>query len=512
MAEDSQKPTTDSKPAGKTVTIHRVQIGLNVVIQVIVVILIVGMVNYISFKHFKRWDYTRDQKHVLSGQTTQLLGSLKKPVKAVVFFSTGSEVYGDVVGLLREYEYAAKTQFQTELVDQYRNFTRARSLQEQYKFGANENLVILDYGGKTKFVKADEMAEMDQSGMMMGQPPTLKSFKGEQAITSALLELTEEKQNKIYLLAGHGEPELTKGPIDEAAGGPETIIKLRTFIERQNIKAETLKLGDVDKVPDDARAILIIAPKYDLSEREMKLVREYWEKKGRLFISLDPTHPLPRLAAFFDDNGIRPQDDRVLRTLPLSAGVVAIVREVAAMIMPGSPITKRIEGVGTQFAGATQSIYIDTQRAQPLGINVTSLIQAADGYWGETDYSGGESAPVYPDLKKDHQKPLSLAVSVEKGALADKRVSVETARMVVVGNGDFLRDNALTESGLDFALSGFNWMLNREELIGIAPKERKSFTLNLTEEQMSKIFAAVVLGIPGLVALFGVFSWWQRRN
>ena len=44
MAEDSQKPTTDSKPAGKTVTIHRVQIGLNVVIQVIVVILIVGMV------------------------------------------------------------------------------------------------------------------------------------------------------------------------------------------------------------------------------------------------------------------------------------------------------------------------------------------------------------------------------------------------------------------------------------------------------------------------------------
>ena len=84
--------------------------------------------------------------------------------------------------------------------------------------------------------------------------------------------------------------------------------------------------------------------------------------------------------------------------------------------------------------------------------------------------------------------------------------------MVVVGNGDFMRDNTLTESGLDFALAGFNWLLNREDLIGIAPKERKSFTLNLTEEQMSKIFASVVFGIPGLVALFGVFSWWQRRN
>ena len=182
------------------------------------------------------------------------------------------------------------------------------------------------------------------------------------------------------------------------------------------------------------------------------------------------------------------------------------------MIMPGSPITKRLEGVGTQFGGVTQSIYLDRQRAQPMGINVTSLIEAADGYWGETDYSGGENSPVYFDTKKDHMKPLSLAVSVEKGALADKRVSVDTARMVVVGNGDFLRDTALTESGLDFALAGFNWMLNREELIGIAPKEKKMFTLNLTEEMMSKIFASVVFGIPGFVALFGMFSWWQRRR
>ncbi len=512
MTEDSQKPLTDTKPAGKTVTIHRVQIGLNVIIQILVVILIAGMVNYLSYRHFKRWDFTRDQKHVLSGQTTQLLSSLKKPVKAVVFFSGGSEVYGDVVSLLREYEYAAKTQFETELVDQYRNFTRARSLQEQYKFGANENLVILDYGGKTKFVKADDMAEMDKGDMMMGQPPSMKAFKGEQAITSALLELIEDKQNKIYLLAGHGEPELGTGPIDEATAGPETIVKLRTFIERQNIKAETLTLGDVDKVPDDARALLIIAPKYDLSDREMKLLREYWERKGRLFISLDPTHPLPKLAEFFQDNGIRPQDDRVLRTVQLSPGVVAIVREVPAMIMPGSPITKRLEGVGTQFGGMTQSIYLDRQRAQPMGINLTSLIEAADGYWGETDYSGGEGAPVYFDTKKDHMKPLSLAVSVEKGALADKRVSVETSRMVVVGNGDFLRDTSLTESSLDFALASFNWMLNREELIGIAPKERKAFTLNLTEEKMSKLFKSVVFGIPGLVALFGVFSWWQRRR
>ena len=93
MAEESPETKTESAPPTKTVTIKRVQIGLNVIIQVAVVIFIVGMVNYFSFHHFKRFDQTRDQKYVLSGQTKQLLGGLKKPVKAVVFFSTIA-VYG----------------------------------------------------------------------------------------------------------------------------------------------------------------------------------------------------------------------------------------------------------------------------------------------------------------------------------------------------------------------------------------------------------------------------------
>ena len=136
MTEELQETKPVSEPVKKTVTIKRVQIGLNVIIQVVVVLLIVGMVNYFSFNHFRRFDRTRDQKYLLSEQTKQVLGGLKKPVKAVVFFATGSEVYGDVVALLREYEYASKTKFQTEVVDPYRNFGRARALQDQYKFGA----------------------------------------------------------------------------------------------------------------------------------------------------------------------------------------------------------------------------------------------------------------------------------------------------------------------------------------------------------------------------------------
>src|SRR5687767_2694768 len=99
----AQNSSPDSKT--KVVTIKRFQIGLNVLIQLLVVAVIVVLVNYLSFRHFKRWDYSRDQKYALSPQTKNLLGSLQKPVRAVIFFSGGSEIGPDVAALLREYEF-----------------------------------------------------------------------------------------------------------------------------------------------------------------------------------------------------------------------------------------------------------------------------------------------------------------------------------------------------------------------------------------------------------------------
>ncbi len=198
----------NSDPSPKVSRIHRFQIGLNVLIQIIAVVFILGGINYYAFRHYKRWDFSRNQKYALSDQTKRLLKSLDKPMKVIVFFNPVSDVYGDLQNLLKEYQYAAHNKLDVETVDPYRNFTRARELQAKYKFGANENVVILDYDGRTKFVNAADLADYDNSGEMYGQPPTLKDFKGEQALTSAMLEVIENQQSKVYLLGGNGGPDL----------------------------------------------------------------------------------------------------------------------------------------------------------------------------------------------------------------------------------------------------------------------------------------------------------------
>ena len=490
--------------APKVFKIKRFTIGLNVLLQLFAVIFILGMVNYLAFNHYKRWDYSRDKKYALSDQTKRLLKSLKKRVRAIVFFSPTAlspevQIYPDVENLLKEYQYASKRKMEVEFVNPARDFARARDLQAKYKFGRNENIVILDYDDRSKVVNAADMADFDQGNMMYGQPPQLKDFKGEQAITSALLELVENQQNKLCLMGGHGEPELT----DENLSG------FKTYVERQNIKIDPLNLMNVDAVPAEAKAVLIISPKYDFSEREMKLLRDYWDKKGRLFIALDPNALTPRLTAFLGELGVKPQDDRIMRTVSLGP-VTGIVSEAIGSFVETNPITKRLKGTDVQFGGQTESLAIQP----PPGGNtrVEPLIRAGEGFWGETEYHDVERTGIFFDPKKDHGPPLSMAVSVEKGALTDTRVQVDSSRMVVVGNGSFLSNEVLTEPGIDFTLAAFNWLLNREELIGIAPKEQKTFTLNLTDIQVRNIALIVMLAIPGAVAMMGVSAYLSRRR
>jgi hypothetical protein len=507
MESVTDKPQAPKTPpasgAPKIITIKRFQISVNVLVQILAALLIVVMVNYLAFNHYKRWDFSRSKKYALAEQTKRVLANLKKPARVIVFFSPAFDIYADVDNLLKEYQYAGKKKVELEFVDPFRNLSRARELQAKYKFGADENVVIVDYDGRHKLVNATEMAEYDSSGAILGQPPKLTAFKGEQALTSALLEIVEARVNKLYLLAGQGEMDLSD----------EKLKTLKTFIQRQNITIESLNLLNVDAVPKDTGVLFILGAKYDFSEREIKLLTDFWNAKGRLLVCLDPNGVTPRLAKFLEEVGVKPDDDRVLRTVNLGP-VTGIVRDVTAVFVDGSPITKQFKGVNTIFLGNTQSLTLNQQSVAAANIRLQPLIQAGEGFWGETSYhiDVNQGDVVYYDIKKDFPAPLTLAVSIEKGALSDTRVQVDSSRMIVIGNADFASNEALTEANVDFLLGCLNWLLAREELISIAPKVSKAFTLNLSNAQISNLATVTMGAIPGLAAFFGLFAWWKRKR
>src|SRR5450432_983606 len=172
-------------PPNKPQKIHRFQIGVNVIVQIAIIIVLAAMVNYLGFEHYRRWDLSRDKKYALSDKTKHFLDSIQGKVRMTVFFGPNNPIAGDVQNLLTEYQYAAHGKIDVENVDPERNLSRAKELFDKYKVVTDESVLIVDYQGRNKTVKASEIAEMDQGNPMLEEPPQVTAFKGEQAITSA---------------------------------------------------------------------------------------------------------------------------------------------------------------------------------------------------------------------------------------------------------------------------------------------------------------------------------------
>ena len=490
------------KHSGKK--IRRIRIGFNVLAQIVLILFLVAMVNAIAFKHYARWDFSRDQKYALSDKTKRLLDTLKGKMRITVFFPPSTPITPDVQNLLTEYQYAGKGKIDIEHIDPERNLSRAKELFDKYKVVTDEPLLIVDYEGRNKTVKASEMADIDQSGMAMGEGPRIAAFKGEQAITSAIIDIVEGKKKILGYVLGHKEPPLSEG---------SAISVLKTFIENENIQFKELNLLDLDAIPDEVKTIMIVGPQYDFSEREMKVLRTFWDKQGRILLLLDPAAKTPKLDAFVNELGVKVNDDRLMVFLRTGIQELALTRDVQAHFLGDSPITKRLADVQALFLGGTSSLTVESDRVRAANIRVEPLIQAEKGYFAEMDYNTDNQVKLQADAKRANNIALTIGAAIEKGGSADQRVQVNSSRLVVVSNATFVQDNAITQDqqGLDFISGSVNWLLSREQLIGIAPKVSKPLTFSLSDEALARLRWIILVFMPLVPAVIGTVVWWQRR-
>jgi hypothetical protein len=499
MAEETKARRTRSPKK-----IRRVRIGFNVLAQIVLVLFLVAMVNSIAFKHYARWDFSRDQKYALSDKTKRFLDTLKGKMRITVFFPPTTPITTDVQNLLTEYQYAGKGKIDIEHIDPERNLSRAKELFDKYKVVTDEPLLIVDYEGRNKTVKASEMADIDQSAMALGEGPRVAAFKGEQAITSAMIDLVEGKKKTLGYVLGHKEPPLTEG---------SAISVLKTFIENENIQFKELNLLDLDAIPEDVKTVMIIGPQYDFSDREMKLLRNFWDKQGRILLLVDPAAKTPKLDAFVSELGVKVNNDRLMVFLQTGIQELALTRDVQARFLCDSPITRRLADVRALFLGGTSSLTLEPDRARAANIRIESLIQAEKGYFAETDYNTDNQAKLQADAKRDGNTQITIGAAIEKGGSADERVQLNSSRLVVVSNATFVQDNAITQDqqGLDFMSGSVNWLLSREQLIGIAPKISKPLTFSLNGDALGRLRWIVLVFMPLIPAVIGTVVWWQRR-
>jgi len=474
-------------------------------VAVLLVVALTVMINWLSARRYARADWTTTQIYSLSEKTENILSGLDDEIRVVVFMTPQTSMYDQVQELLERYN-AASDKITVEHIDPEREPLKTTQLAE--KFGVQvADTVVFIYEDRTKYVTSDQMAEMDYSGMQYGQGPTMRSFKGEEQFTSAILSLVAPDVPKVYFVTGHGEAALG------GAGGGAADRSLRVLEE--SLKRENMETADTTllsgEVPEDADVLAIVGPTRAYTEAEIEALDVFLDRGGRLLVALDPliepagTMRPTRLEPMLAERGVVVRDDLVVdpsRRLPFYDLSAVYLED-----FPAHAVTQGLEGFAVLFT-VSRSLAAEGDRA-------TVLVQTSDEGWGETDLGmllRGD--PVAVD-NADNPGPAAVGVAVEGVAEATAVEAAEPIeyRLVVFGDSDFLTDIDISNAGnAILAASAVNWLAAREDLVGIPPRDVEQVSLFLTRQQMRNLLLLVLVAMPGAAILAGILVWRRRRH
>jgi len=491
------EPAGSLRSAGRRLERYRAA-GL-VAVEVVLLLVVFFQVNYLGCRRHTTWDLTENRRFTLSETTGKVLADLGDEVRVVMAFLASSELHAEVKGLLAEYDRLGGDRVVAEYLDLSRSRSRLAELKDrhQLEFGGDQ-IVLLAANGRIKTIRADELVNRDPATGRVDE------FRGEEVLTAALLEVTEQRQKKIYLVTG-----------DRRADALVRIAKqLQPLVNAQNARLEGLVLEGRDALPEDADVLFFPGNSEDLTSRELALVREYWEgRRGGLVIFLDPAADTPNLNSLLREHGVAPRGDRVLSVLSIPGVAARKTYDVPVALMPGEGPTRDLPALSLRLLGQTQSIEVLAEDDLLLSENIRPrpLMIAATGFWGETDF-GDEEVSFNPAIDHGQPDPVYTAASVERGEPGDPGLTKGTSRLVVVGNADLVSPQGNTSQvAADFALSALNWVMNRETLVGISPKRPTLFALSVEPARLAFLQSLLLFVLPGTALLAAGFVWMRRR-
>lgn len=506
---DSNEQPDSNRPAGEPAKSEaglwrargrRLAVGTNVLASVFLAGLLVLMLNYLAAHYPLRWNWTWSRFYTLSEKTVSMLGSIDAQIQIIALFRPSHPLYNQVRNLIREYEYAAALfpnfKLSIEVLDPDRDMARIRALKNDYDV-SEVNTVLFACAGRVKYVEAKDLADYDFTPRLSGKPQKMVHFNGEQAFSSAILSVTESAKPIVYFLCGHGERDI----LDFGrSSGYSTLARL---VRRDNVDVRRLHSAQAS-IPQDCSALVIAGPDRKFSQVEVGILRHFLDVGGRLMLLLDPamTTGLEPLLA---DWGVRLAQDIVV-------GLTLTGRELIVTEYGEHPLTKRLRNVTTSFYMPRSVIPAPAAAGSDAADMPRASVLAVCGKDGWQEFDLDQNPPRF-DNGIDRPGPTPIAVAIEKGAARTVEVNLRPTRMVVVGDSYFVSNGGLTGAvggNRDFFMSALNWLMEREALMTIQPKQPEELHLDMNRRQVAYAFLALCGGTPGLIAAFGLAVWWTR--
>ncbi|MGZ0657240.1 GldG family protein [Coraliomargarita sp. W4R53] len=475
----------------------------NRAVQIVLGLCLIASLNYLAAKYFGRIDLTQSGTYTLAPESKAYIRELEEPVSIIVTIPNDPEVaelqqiHQHLQKLFREYQAAGmhegKAYINIEFVDIYRQRKRAQELSNKYNL-TQENIILVAMGERTREIRQADLYEVEDN--------KIAGFRGEKAITSAIIDVSSKKEDKIYFLVGHGEMRLDD--VDPLRG----LSQLEAFLRERNYTLATLDLAVDESVPPDADLIVVPSPQASLQPEEVEKLRRYMnERNGRMIVLIDPgrRHGMEEL---FYDWGVLADDMVVVDDGPdfRAQGGDLIIRRFAE-----HPITELLVDYQiTALFGQPRPMRTDPGSLKDPRLKVTQIIGTSDQSWGERDYR--TQNPVKFDEGRDLKGPITIATVSTRTAGTELGITIPGGRFVAFGNSDFITNNRLRAFGnRTLFFNSMNWALSKNSLLNIATRPLESYQVVMSERDLNRILIYFAI-IPGATALLGLLIYLIRRR
>lgn len=459
-------------------------------------------------------DFTRDRAFTLAPLTVETLGQLDRPARFTIFYGRENarfrSQYQRVRQLLELYRQANSRRVAIEDLDQFAEPDRfealAARLPDVAVNPAGGVVIELGEGSGTDrlLVRNGELFVVQESPLGEADPSRFRStFRGEDALTSALIRLREGERPLIAFTGGHGEPPV--GPSDD-------LNRPGIRLWRDRLLAFGAQVVDVDlgrePVPEGTALLAIVGPRTPFRDDELVKVRAYLATGRPLLALVDPAGP-SGLEAIFRSFGVEVGPGRAVDPSSCYPGQPNLVF-APFPATPRHPIADPLANQNALVASAG-SIRAGAS-PRPTGdepdFSAVAILTTGRNSWVEADPG---RTPLAFDKGRDQPGPAVAGVAVATQPRSP--AEVEVPRLVLFSTPSLADDPYVTvaPANLDLLTNAVNWLRGRPERGGIAPATHEALTLAIDPGLRSRlVIVPTILAVAGIVAV-GLATYFARR-
>lgn len=318
----------------------------------------------------------------------------------------------------------------------------------------------------------------------------ITGYDGEGQIVSSLAYVTTDDMPKIYLIAGHSELDLEE--------------KFADAVQKENIEKENLSLLTVNKIPEDAKAIIINAPITDFSADDADKVIAYLEAGGNaIIIPTWSNEEMPNFEKILAYYGVSLVDGMIAE-----GDIDMYYNEDPFLLLPQIDYNEITESIydAVVFVPYARGLDYDDEAEN---IFYTPLLETSDSSYSQM-YSNMEINKGFNKSEGDIDGPFVIALK------ADKLIGNDVVSKVVFAASENMfgeeADSIVPGNNVKLFCSILSSLVEHKSSVSIPVKYYDASALIFTTRDIVVVGAVSILIIPICCLAIGFVIWFSRRK